>query len=241
MLPMEDRSSHLVWIDASNPAANALHAATIDAHGKLSPDAAVDPRVCDCCQTAAAITDDGPVVAYRDRSDDEVRDISIVRLTANGWTEPKTLHADGWKIAACPVNGPQLDASGKTVIAAWFTAAGNRPRVKAAFSSDAGATFGTPIVIDEGEPAGHVDVAMLADGSAIVTWVQRAGEGARVEARLVRADGTRGDAITIAETASATSTGFPRLAVSKQNIAVVWNGGGAEPSVRIATIQPSTR
>src|SRR5207237_5413299 len=98
LLPAADRSTHVIWLDASateKTSAQALHAATIDANGKLSADSTlVDPRVCDCCQTAAAMTDDGPVVAYRDRSPEEVRDISIVRLTAKGWTSPKTLHAD---------------------------------------------------------------------------------------------------------------------------------------------------
>ncbi|HKO01559.1 MAG TPA: sialidase family protein [Thermoanaerobaculia bacterium] len=245
LLPAADRSTHVIWLDASateKTSAQALHAATIDANGKLSADSTlVDPRVCDCCQTAAAMTDDGPVVAYRDRSPEEVRDISIVRLTAKGWTSPKTLHADGWKIAACPVNGPQLDASGKNVVAAWFTAAGGRPRVNVAFSSDSGATFGAPVTVDDGQPAGHVDVAFVDDGSAIVTWVERTGDTGRVEARRVRADRTRGNAAIVAEVTSANAVGFPRLAVSKQNVAVVWNGGGVEPSVRMATIQSSTK
>ena len=38
----------------------------------------LDPKVCDCCQTAAAVTDDGPVVVYRNRSDQELRDISAI-------------------------------------------------------------------------------------------------------------------------------------------------------------------
>src|SRR5207237_7030533 len=173
------------------------------ANGKLSADSTlVDPRVCESGQTAAAMTDDGPVVAYRDRAPEEVRCISTRRLTAKGWTSPKTLHADGWKIAACPVNGPQLDASGKNVVAAWFTAAGGRPRVNVAFSSDSGATFGAPVTVDDGQPAGHVDVAFVDDGSAIVTWVERTGDTGRVEARRVRADRTRGNAAIVAEVTS---------------------------------------
>ena len=56
-----------------------LRAAFIDKKGNKINEWELDGRVCDCCQTTAAITNDGPVVVYRDRSDDEVRDMSIVR------------------------------------------------------------------------------------------------------------------------------------------------------------------
>ena len=35
----------------------------------------IDARVCDCCQTDAAMTSEGAVLIYRDRSDDEIRDL----------------------------------------------------------------------------------------------------------------------------------------------------------------------
>jgi hypothetical protein len=179
---------------------------------------ALDPRVCDCCQTAIAMTSEGPVVAYRDRSAEEIRDISIVRRTASGWTQPKTLHADGWKIMGCPVNGPQLDADGRRVAAAWFTAANDQPRVYVAFSDDAGATFGTPIQVDGGQAAGRVDVVLLEDGSAAVTWVAQAGGKAQLRARRVQPKGTLGNAVTLGE-----ASGFPRAARWGENVAVVWS------------------
>lgn len=180
--------------------------------------AALDTRVCDCCQTAMAMTSDGPVVAYRDRSAEEVRDISIVRKTANGWTEPKTLHADGWQIPGCPVNGPQLDARGKEVVAAWFTAANNDPRVYVAFSKDAGATFSAPIKINEQASAGRVDVVLLQDGSAAVTWVAQQGEQSLLRLRRVASDGTLGKPVDLGP-----AGGFPRAALWDQNVAVVWS------------------
>jgi hypothetical protein len=244
LLPGADRSLHLVWLDggklphgAEGEGEMALHGATIDAAGKLVDEVALDPRVCDCCQTALAMTDDGPIVAYRDRSADEIRDISVIRWTAGGWSAPKQLHPDGWRIAACPVNGPQLDAAGKNVVAAWYTGAADAPRVNVAFSSDSGATFGKPVDIDDGHPAGHVDVALLGDGSAVVTWIEMTAGAARIEARRVMPDRTRGNAVIVAEVSSGGAAGFPRLAVSKENVAVVWNGGGTEPSVRMAAIQ----
>ncbi len=188
-------------------------------------DALLDARVCDCCQTAMAMTSEGPIVAYRDRSDSEVRDIAYVRRTAKGWTRPKTLHADGWQIQGCPVNGPQLDAAGKRVVAAWFTAANNEPRVQVAFSTDAGASFAKPIRIDLGKTTGRVDVALRRDGSAVVTWI----EAGALHARTVSIDRTLGEPMRIGPVG-----GFPRLAVSDENVAVVWS---AEDGIHFATLE----
>jgi hypothetical protein len=190
-----------------------------------SLDSLLDPRVCDCCQTAMAMTSTGPIVAYRDRSADEVRDISIVRKTASGWTEPKTLHADGWKIEGCPVNGPQLDARGTRVVAAWFTAANDQPRVYAAFSDDAGATFSAPVRIDSGNAMGRVDVALLESGDAVVTFLA----GGALHARRVLRGGKLGETARIAE-----AGGFPRVAVSKENVGVVWS---ADDGVHFAIVE----
>ena len=190
-----------------------------------TPDALLDPRVCDCCQTAMAMTSAGPVVAYRDRSAEEVRDIAIVRRTASGWSEPKTLHADGWTIAGCPVNGPQLDARGTRVVAAWFTAANDQPRVFVAFSQDAGATFSAPVRIDSGNAMGRVDVALLENGDAVVTFLA----AGALHARRVSRDGTLGVSVRVAETG-----GFPRVAVSKENVGVVWS---ADDGVHFANLE----
>jgi hypothetical protein len=46
---------------------------------KLTDDLLLDDMTCTCCQTSAAVTGDGTVLlAYRDRTVDEVRDISVV-------------------------------------------------------------------------------------------------------------------------------------------------------------------
>ena len=187
----------------------------------------IDARVCDCCQTAMATTSNGPIVAYRDRSPDEIRDIAIVRRTAEGWTKPVLVHADGWKIKGCPVNGPQLDANGKRVAIAWFTMANQQPRVYAAFSNDAGATFSAPQRVDVEKTVGRVDVALLGDGAA-VTWVEQRGEKSILFARRVRSNGA-GAPVELGE-----ARGFPRLAISKENIGVVW---AADDRVHFKTIK----
>jgi hypothetical protein len=118
------------------------------------------------------VTSDGPIVAYRDRSATEIRDISISRYVNGQWSEPAVMHRDNWQINACPVNGPALSASGRRVAIAWFSAKGEQGHAYAAFSTDAGASFGTPIALDDFSALGRVDVALLDDGSAMATWIE---------------------------------------------------------------------
>jgi hypothetical protein len=148
---------------------------SVDAAGKASGPRVIDADVCSCCPTAFANTSDGPIAAYRDHEAGEIRDIAIVRLVKNQWTAPRPVHRDGWTINGCPTNCPELSADGRQVAAAWFTAAGNVPRMKVAFSSDAGASFGTPIVVDGGQPVGRGALVLLPDRSAAVAWLEAAG------------------------------------------------------------------
>ena len=172
----------LVWLDGramkggdheghGGSGAMSVRAASFDARGTQTGETAVDLRVCECCPTAAAVTADGPIVAYRDRSEGEIRDIYVSRLTGGKWSEPAPVHRDNWKIAACPVNGPALSANGRNVAIAWFTAQGDEGHVFAAFSADAGRTFGTPIRLDDVGALGRVDFELRADGSAAATWI----------------------------------------------------------------------
>jgi len=126
--------------DAPASESMTLRYAAIDAEGKLSDEAQLDERVCECCQTSAAMTSEGPIAVYRDRSQTEVRDIYFVKKQSNSaWSGPTAVHTDNWQINACPVNGPSIAADGRRVAVAWFTGANDAPRVKVAFSSDAGA------------------------------------------------------------------------------------------------------
>lgn len=246
MLPWTNERVGAIWLDGRNFKGNShdghgssanemtLRFATMDVNSKVSEDVLLDPRVCECCQTSAALTSEGAIVVYRDRSEKEIRDISVVRFSKGRWTEARTLNADGWEIQGCPVNGPSVSADGKRVAVAWFTAAKETPRVKVVFSSDAGATFASPIQVDEGSPVGRVDVLMLTDGSALVTWLERTGKGGEVKVRRVRPDGSRDEAITVAESNAARSSGFPQMARTGNEIIFAWTDPGSPSRVRTA-------
>jgi hypothetical protein len=236
----------IVWLDgrktagstdAGHPALaeTSLVHTTVGSDGRLGAETVLDGRVCDCCQTDAALVDGGLVVVYRDRSETEVRDVSVVRFTGGAWSAPRRLADDGWEINGCPVNGPAVTAAGAKVAAAWFTAAGGEPRVKVASSSDGGATFGAPVVVDDGRPLGRVDVVFL-DGRPLVSWLEQTETGAELRVRRLAADGSRGEALTVAESSAARSSGFPRMARSGGEVVVAWLGGGETPRVRTAVL-----
>jgi hypothetical protein len=182
----------------------------------------LDARVCDCCQTGLAATESGWVAVYRDRSPGEVRDIHAAVLDREGWTLSGAVHADGWVIEGCPVNGPAIDARGDTVAVAWFTAANDRPTVQLAFSLDGGRSFEAPATIDLGRPVGRVDVVARAGATALVSWIEQEESGAGVWMREVSRRGP--DDLSVAAPlrlvplSAARQSGFPRL------VAAPWGG-----------------
>lgn len=211
----------------------------IDTTGSPGPETLVDGRVCDCCQTSAAMAASGPVVVYRNRTDDEIRDIYISRQIDGEWTEGVPVHDDGWEIAGCPVNGPAVEARGDAVAVAWFTAAGDVPHVKVAFSSDGGATFGPPQIVDDGNPAGRVDLLLLEDGATLVSWLERTGgEAAAVRMRRVPATGEMSESVSLTSASAARASGFPRLAMgSDGRVVVAWTDvDGESPQVRVTQL-----
>lgn len=197
----------------------------------------VDARVCDCCQTSAAMSARGPVVVYRDRSDStpEIRDIVISRLVDGAWTPAQPVHADNWEVDFCPVNGPMVQAYGDTVVVAWFTAARDTAKVQVAFSYDAGATFGAPVRVDDGNPAGRVGLQLF-DGAAYVSWLERGNaDSAFVKLRRVARDGTRDSAMVVSPSSGARSSGFPRMARLSDGLLFAWTVPGRPSAVRGAT------
>jgi hypothetical protein len=199
----------------------------------------LDLRTCECCPTAAVRAGGAVVVAYRDRGPDETRDVAVVRHAGGAWSEPVAVHADGWVVAGCPVNGPALDARGERVVVAWFTAAGDDPAVHVAFSDDAGARWGEPVRVDAGAPLGRVAVALPRDDEAVVGWLEAEGDEASFLAVAVRPDGTVGAPIQVAAVPAGRATGAPRLARRGDELLAAWTAieGGA-PRVRVARLAP---
>lgn len=161
-------------------------------------------------------------MAYRDRTAAEIRDVSIVRLMDGTWTEPTTVSDDGWWIEGCPVNGPAVDAAGERVAVAWFSVAADIPRVSVAFSDDEGASFGDPVRVDQGYPAGRVDLVLLPDGSALVSWLELTRRGEELRLCRVTPDVPCDQPMILAVSSRGRTSGFPKLALSGEHLYVAW-------------------
>ena len=199
LFPYQDRIG-AVWLDGRNtatatepPGGMTLRAGQISAAGLVSNEQVVDSLTCDCCQTDVAITSEGPVAVYRDRTHDEIRDIYISHYVDGKWQNEHTVHADNWEIAGCPVNGPVVQASGNRVVVTWFTGANEKPTIKTAWSDDAGRTFTAPIVVAEKNVVGYVGSALLSDDDIVASWICKASsERNAICYQKVDADGTLG-------------------------------------------------
>jgi hypothetical protein len=192
-----------------------LKSRLLDAAGVTLQEWIVDPDVCTCCQTALArLPGDQVVVAYRGHLPDETRDNQVARFDGAGWSRPQPLHADGWVIPGCPVNGPAADATGEQLAVAWFTAAQGLARVQVKFSPDGGRSFGPARPVDLGRPIGRVDLITLPDGSAVVSWLEARTEQnqAGLYVRRFFADGAASAPLLVSATSAVRASGFARLA-----------------------------
>jgi hypothetical protein len=234
----------LVWLDGRamksggdhgaehGGGAMSVYFAQFDKAFKQIAETPVDTRVCECCPTAAVATPDGVITAYRNRSDDEIRDNYVSRFVNGKWLTPTPVFNDHWKIAACPVNGPALAAAGRNVAMTWFTVKQDQGQAYLAFSPDAGATFGAPIRVDDGGSLGRVDVELLPDGAALATWIEFAEQRAQFRARRIDRHGTRSAPITVAGIAGNRASGYPRAAIANGEVVFAWtesaDGGGLQ-------------
>ena len=208
------------------------------ANGQAGAEQVIDPKVCECCQTSAARTSDGVIVAYRDRSDGEVRDIAVSRFSAGRWSPPAIVHADEWKINGCPVNGPAVAALGNDVAVAWFQAKDGEPRVQVAFSA-AGGSFSAPVRLDSTTTYGRLALVMPSRDRAIVSFIERTADGPQLILREARRDGRTGAPLAVGAMTNARTSGFARLALVGRRLVVAWLDvrEGLPPAIRVRTAE----
>jgi hypothetical protein len=204
------------------------------ANGQAGPEQLIDPKVCECCQTSAARTSDGVIVAYRDRSDGEIRDIAVSRFSGGRWSAPAVVHADDWKIEGCPVNGPAVAAVGNDVAVAWYSMKDAQPKVQVAFSA-AGGSFSPPARLDSATTYGRLALVMPAADRAIVSFIETAADRPQLILREARRDGRTGTPLAVGPMTHARASGFARLALIGKRLVVAWLDvrEGLPPAIRV--------
>lgn len=239
LVPAARDRLHMVWLDgramaghdmesAEQHAAMMLRFAEFDGHGTMLENAEVDARVCSCCQTSAVRTGADLVVAFRDRSEAEIRDIALLRRAGGAWSASRPVADDGWHIEACPVNGPSVDARDGAMAVAWFSGADDEPRVQAAFTGADGATFSTPLRVDGGRALGRVDIVLTGPDAALVSWVELGGYHALVKLRQVYRDGRMDMPETLVRVDPSRLSGFPRMVRRGDDVLIAWTEGDAK-------------
>ena len=212
-----------------------LRSAEVSADGEIVRKRVIDSTVCDCCQTDLAEVNGDYLAVYRGRTEEEIRDIKISRYSSeNGeWSEPKTVHNDGWEIQGCPVNGPRIVTNDNRVAVIWYTGAEDNTGVKLARSVDGGETFQEPILIADEGALGRPDLLMTDDGTIYVSWMQQVGSAGHVQLKRIGPDGSLNEAISVGNTSSTRRSGFPRIAKVDNQIIVAWTQ--TEPLLRVRT------
>ncbi len=250
MTPVSDSTFMAVWLDGRNTvgqshgtssdlnSAMTLRSALISDKLELLSEYEIDSSVCDCCGTSSVLTNDGLITAFRNRTEDEVRDIYISKFKNGEWSTPKTVHNDNWIIAACPVNGPSIAANGNTVAVSWFTAANDSAKVNLSFSNDYAESFNPAFQIDDVNALGRVDVALLDDMTAVVTWVERSPDNASKALYKLKQVDQNGNVLQdqiIAEISSSRTSGFPQLTKMGSQLITAWTQINEDGSKQIKT------
>ena len=221
----------ITWLDGRNTIEKKLDGdhkpmtirfAEITDKGDVIKESELDASTCDCCQTSIAITNDGPIVVYRDRGEKEVRDIYSVKNINGTWEEPNVVHDDGWIINGCPVNGPKVAVNSKDLAIAWFTVSNDNPLVNVSFSKNNGNSFGAPLKVNDHDTIGRVDVSFLNDEEVIVSYMEVDDIGTYLRIKKVSFDGKISEPITISKIDGGRNTGVPQLEIFNNEIFVVW-------------------
>jgi len=224
-----EREASLIWLEAlqGEDAPAVLKRSVVRSDGKVAKEESLDRDVCTCCPTSIVKTARGLLVAYRDHSPENIRDIAVIRFENGRWLPSRILHPDKWEINACPVNGASAAAKDNRVAIAWFTEADDDARTQVVFSSDGGANFGKPIRVSEGNSFGHVSVALDDSDVAVVSWLEEGegGYGTRLMARRLTSAGVAGAAVKIAEGGKA-AIGYPRLLHAGGATWIAWGNSG---------------
>jgi len=165
--------------------------------------------------------------------------VVVRRHDGTDWGDPVRLGPDNWQIEGCPVNGPAIAARGTNVAVAWFTAAEGRPRVRLARSTDRGTEFALPVDIDADGAHGQVDVVLLDDDSAIVSWWRRnPSGGTQLTVRRVAASGALGEPEIVAKSAASRPLDVPQMVESGGHLVLAWTQFGEQSLVRTLLARP---
>ena len=206
------QEASLLWLQAlkGEDGPVSLMRTIVGADGKEIKEEQLDNDTCSCCPTSVVNTAKGLLVAYRDHTPKDIRDIAVLRFESGKWSTSKIIYPDKWEINACPVNAASAAAKDNHVAIAWYTEADDKPRVQVVFSSDGGVTFTKPVKVSTGDTLGYASTALNPDGGALVSWIEEGASSASVLVRSISPAGVAGPVLKVAE-GPRMSLGYPKI------------------------------
>jgi len=170
---LSDGEIGVAWLD-NNPdpkiKSRPLMFAKTSKEGGFNDAVKVTSKSCECCRVAVAGDQDGQIlIAFRNLTDEKVRDISMSISADNGlnFSTPEDLSRDYWVVDGCPHNGPALAVgSGKRYLS-WFTGAEGKEGVYYAEFDKDGKNLRKELLSEDGQFA---QIALTAEGIPLIAF-----------------------------------------------------------------------
>jgi hypothetical protein len=239
---LDGRQNELSNHDKSIRPQMTLRGTSYNIDGDILEDLLIDDRVCDCCQTDLAITENGEsIVVYRDRSEDEVRDIYYSYKKDSKWSKPINIFNDNWEISGCPVNGPAISIFNNTSAVVWYTFSKNKNQIKVAFTDNISSGFQPPILVEANDPIGRVDIELLNDSNAIISFIDIIDDEAYIKLQRITKEGSQSKLLLIDESSESRSSGFPVITLNKEksNTIIAWTESKENFKIKTAIVDNS--
>lgn len=212
------------WLDGremTEPTGKMMLRTAILDGDQIKDERVLDSDVCTCCPTSAVQHTTGPIVVYRNRSSNETRDISFMRRSDTGWTQPSILHADNWLMPGCPVNGASIAAYGDLVAVSRFTVVNNKAKVILRLSKDGKMKLGKEIELDKNTPIGRCATVCTKD-AIFTVWIGHEGNQTALRLTQVSPAGKTMWRTTLTPINGNRSSGMPRAVFSSGYLWVSW-------------------
>ena len=220
----EDRHVRAFWLDGrmmTKPTGKMMLRTAILEGDQIKDERVLDDNVCTCCPTSAVQLSAGAIVAYRDRSPREIRDISFVLRSDDSWSEPTTLKADNWLMPGCPVNGASVATSGDLVAISRFTVVHNKAQVILRLFKEGQIKSGKEIVLDKNAPIGRCATVCTKD-SIYTVWIGLKKNQTVLRLAQVSPTGEIMLKTTLAPIDGNRSSGMPRAIISSGYLWMSW-------------------
>ena len=235
LVPLQSGGFFIVWLQGGDFGPEKVYQTSlmglvISADGISGDEFVLDDKVCDCCDTDAEIFASGNVViTFRDRNDDEERDIYYVRgnpLEPDSFTAAKVIALDHWKPNGCPVNGPAIASSGRhTAALTYSNKQWSTPRLQIAQSNGGGKKFGLATVLSAKDAIGRADIAYLPEGIPVAAWLHTIEDEVWWVAKAVPRKGMAGPRKKISKSSIARNSGFISLASTATGVIACYSDG----------------